>query len=585
MYDEHIQLAEQAFGIKEPIKIEQPLTEIIKKNFNKRQPKNVILTGTAGDGKTYYCRQLWKELGGKSEDWTDNNKHIKSISLPAAKKKITIVKDLSELNPREKKKLLKDLTAAVKNRSSNEVFLVAANDGQLLTSWRDWSKDHEEDHTFNLVETMLVDEQEEHKSLQLLLVNLSRQDAAEHFRKVVEAIVEHPQWQECADCQILEDENEPPTCAIRINRQKLRDNADGTQPVFLQRLCDLLTISRANRMHSTIRDLLLLTVNIILGVQNTRTQAPLLDCNTAKDHDYKATNPYANVFGRNLPNAQREQYHLFTTLEAFNIGYETDNAFDNALIFSPDDDPDFPTDDHYGASTYEELQKKYTDEENLTLEDRTDFLEALAVQRQRLFFSLPQSSNLNCWHLTVSQEAGRFLEFVKGLKEKKDVSQTEELLIQGLNRTFCGMMIEDGTMLWLASSGGDGRGKIATIKELSLQATKHAHFPYVCFTLPENEFVPKLQIRDPADDAALDHVTLQPTHFEYLIRIAQGSLPASFSRQYYEEFLDCKLRFIEKLDKFKNSSNDPEKISLEVLEVDPKRGKITSRDLKMRLQS
>ncbi|MCV5779106.1 hypothetical protein OFN45_32885, partial [Escherichia coli] len=45
-----------------------------------------------------------------------------------------------------------------------------------------------------------------------------------------------------------------------------------------------------------------------------------------------------------------------------------------------------------------------------------DFIQALSKQRQRLFFSLPEESNFDPWHLTVYQASGLYLDFVEGLK-------------------------------------------------------------------------------------------------------------------------------------------------------------------------
>ncbi|MBF4338848.1 hypothetical protein EAY42_27560, partial [Vibrio anguillarum] len=81
--------------------------------------------------------------------------------------------------------------------------------------------------------------------------------------------------------------------------------------------------------------LLLLGVNILLG--DRLSGQVILTCRTAKNRaqkeDYRLTNPYANVFGTNLSERQRQQYQVFNILEAFGIGRETDNKFDNLLIY------------------------------------------------------------------------------------------------------------------------------------------------------------------------------------------------------------------------------------------------------------
>ena len=154
-----------------------------------------------------------------------------------------------------------------------------------------------------------------------------------------------------------------------------------------------MKLARANRMHLPIRDLLLLGVNILLG--DRQGQQVLLTCRTAKNRaereDYRLTNPYANVFGMNLLERQRQQYQVFTTLEAFGIGRETDNKFDNLLIYGTYGDSDdykkLVSDDvYYGARAYEPYLHDYLEGER---ENIDEFMRSLARQRQRLFFSLP----------------------------------------------------------------------------------------------------------------------------------------------------------------------------------------------------
>ncbi|WP_419585993.1 hypothetical protein, partial [Thiolapillus sp.] len=66
----------------------------------------------------------------------------------------------------------------------------------------------------------------------------------------------------------------------------------------------------------------------------------------------------------------------------------------------------------------------------------------------------------------------------------------------------------------------------------------------------------------------VDSLPLQLTHFEYLIRVANGSLPASFSRQCNEDFLDFKLRLIKRLDDLIGEEPSGDEISLQALTVD-----------------
>ena len=589
MYDELIQAEIERHGIDPAIEIDPVRLAAVKECFESAEPSNVILTGTAGDGKTYHCRAVWEHFGGSPGDWNAGKK-IARLTLPESGKLLTVVKDLSELTVAEKIPLFTDLTSAVTDAGHESVFLVAANDGQLLASWRDWSESQygAPDDVFRAVESMLVDGLTTHSSLRLLLYNLSRLDASEHFQELADRVVEHPQWEQCHGCELLND-NEETTCPIRINRERLRNST--RESVFRQRLGDLMKLARANGMHLPIRDLLLLLVNILLG--DRQGQQVLLSCRTAKNRakafDYRLTNPYANVFGMNLlPERKRNQYQVFVTLGAFGIGRETDNRFDNLLVYdtyagSGQHTALVPDDPYYGSKAYERLLRDYLEGER---EDIKEFLQALSRQRQRLFFSLPPNEVLDPWHLTVFQTSGEFLGFVDGLKHRKDVSRTVETLVRGLNRTFCGMMIDQGTRLYLASSGGDGRGRVASLLSFDLPTKISRRDPYVNFSLTEEQSTPCLQVVDPDRGGAriIDTLILQLTHFEYLMRVARGSLPSSFSRQCYEDFIDFKLRLVSRLDKLIGDVAAENEVSLLALTVDAQ-GRANKEEISIRVGS
>lgn len=56
MYDERIHDLIQSYNIESPIDIPPTRLDDVVENFESDDPKNIILTGTAGDGKTYTCR-------------------------------------------------------------------------------------------------------------------------------------------------------------------------------------------------------------------------------------------------------------------------------------------------------------------------------------------------------------------------------------------------------------------------------------------------------------------------------------------------------------------------------------------------
>ena len=555
MYDELIHNEITEYGIDRPIKIEPRWKDEVFKNFESDKPKTIILTGTAGDGKTHICRLVWEEFNGSDpQEWQKGLK-VAKLQLPNTGKYLNIIKDLSELTTAKKADIMPSLADAIRDSDPSKVYLVAANDGQLLASWREFAElrggKYRED--FDIIERMLVDEKEKDENIpSLLLYNLSHFNGWDCFKEIVTEITEHPLWSECDGCPLLPEDGST-TCPIRINRDRLRSSDDGFSP-FRHRLTELLKLARANRMHLPIRDLLLLCVNIILG---DRERQGLLTCrkamNRARDQAYSQTNPYANAFGANLPPRLRQQYQAFSTLEAFGIGTETDNKTDHLLIYGRYDDEEkynllVGNDPYYGEAAYKRFLQDYLGGER---ENLKEFIRSLERQRQRLFFTLPLDSDFSPWALSVYRSSGTFLEFGEKIAVGEFPSTIVELLVRGLNRTFCGMMIDDDDTVYLASSGGDGRARISSILKFEIGIIPNSRNPYIDFAMASDQLTPLMRVVDPTvekEKEVIDSIELQISHFEYLIRVAKGSLPSSFSRQCYEDFLGFKLRVIEHLD-------------------------------------
>ena len=74
MYDESIQEMIDLYKIDPPIQTKPARLQDLVENFETPNPVNVILTGTAGDGKTYHCRRVWENLGGDKNEWQRGEK-------------------------------------------------------------------------------------------------------------------------------------------------------------------------------------------------------------------------------------------------------------------------------------------------------------------------------------------------------------------------------------------------------------------------------------------------------------------------------------------------------------------------------
>jgi Cdc6-like AAA superfamily ATPase len=114
MYDETIQRALRRHRI-DPLVLPAQFLDGLLANFRSEAPISEILTGTAGDGKTYHCREVWRQLGGSETDW---NTARKVQRLQLAGPELIVVKDLSELRAEESAILLEQMASDVATPST-----------------------------------------------------------------------------------------------------------------------------------------------------------------------------------------------------------------------------------------------------------------------------------------------------------------------------------------------------------------------------------------------------------------------------------------------------------------------------------
>ncbi|NYZ14805.1 hypothetical protein HL658_19840 [Azospirillum sp. RWY-5-1] len=548
MYDERIHEARERAGVA-PIEAPPMRLGDVLGDLRAGGPRVVILTGTAGDGKTFHCRRAFEELGGDAVEWA---KGLKLVAVPLGDgRSAVIAKDLSEFTATEKEALLPRLAAAA-NGHGTDAFLLAANDGQLVASFRGWAAaDQARQPLFREIEAMLVEGRQKSDRWRLSMYNLSREMHGALFDTLAGLIVNHPDWKHCCGCPAKD------RCPILVNRDRL---ADGS--LFRERLAQVIDLAGANDHHLPIRHLLMLVVNILLGVAGDG-KSPLLNCKRSQRIEPKeATSPYSNALGLNVPERVRFQYQAFAAIDAFGIGKETSNVIDDLLVYGhierkEDYAKAVSADPLFGEAAHRHSRAAYL------AGDRSgtpDFLKSLEAQRQRLFFTLGADlGGLDPWHLTVFRHAGEYLEFCASLREGRPPDKWTPRLVRGLNRTFTGMMLDVHADVLLCSAGGDGRSRVARFLSHTLSVSRQRRAPYLSFDWAVGKATPRMVVIDPMarpGEPSPGEIPLRLTHFEYLMRVSSGSLPASFSRQCFEDFHDFKLKVIDRLDALFKDADD-----------------------------
>ena len=600
LYDEHVQTEARKHEVEE-IRISAPLVDRIGKLLTRDNPTNVVLTGTAGDGKTYHIRQVaLKHLGTKPEDWPGED--VVLTFRTENGRELRVIRDLSELSESVKADEIEHITRCLLGDDDETIYLIAANDGQLLEMWRTASQKDDPpnqalDRVYRRLSGMLREEWEEDKRgvLKVRMHNLSRRLDSDVVDEAIEGILDHPRWDRgCRGCDLFGGDNR---CPIRTNRSLLKGRSSNSDDqVFRSRLRDLLAVAAANDQHVPLRQILTVIVNIVLGDREDQDN-PLLTC--AKAHarvrasETGKTNPYDNAVGANLAEDTRNRYTIFATFESYGIGLETTNQFDELLLRRAPEkiiEELERVDSTYGDALFSTVRPQYIKgaRERPLLKS---FAQAMTSQRRRLFFQLPESAARDLgshWMLTVFHNAGEYLTFRKAVKDgasRSPVARVTRRIVKGFNRAQTGMMTDDTETLWLSGSIGksdDPTGRVFTIEEIRTRGGGGMFHLQVLHNEQRDRPHIKIVANFPtASGERLEPLDVRPLLFEYLLRVADGSLPSSFSRQCHQEvkhfttmlrqriarMLDVEVPSLERvhmlsLDNEANISSNPIKVTL-----------------------
>mgnify|MGYP001006311116 CR=1 FL=1 len=195
MYDESIQRALKRHKIT-PIKLPAPLIGRLVDNFAGPAPISQIVTGTAGDGKTYHCREVWVTLGGDPALWDRGDK---IQTLPVGSRSLVIVKDLSELQLAEGAALIARFAHDVLDPDATTSYLLAANHGQLLEKLKSAEQTDDVRKVSKAIEEMLVTGMNSDPDVHVRLTDLGRSPAAKLLNDIIDIMTHHDGWHGCED--------------------------------------------------------------------------------------------------------------------------------------------------------------------------------------------------------------------------------------------------------------------------------------------------------------------------------------------------------------------------------------------------
>lgn len=606
MYDEFIRRSARRAGV-EPLYFDHPAGAMVLNCITGLLPTSVVLTGTAGDGKTHLCRQVWESLGGDPLVWQSSEPYL-HMSLPRIgdgpsdgnwrDRTLHVVRDLSAWVPQRgatwdpaKEALLNRFSASLfaDDAKNEDVFLIAGNDGQLIETWRRLRRSEVVERTQELLETLLVEDRQKLEGVNLRFFNLSQYRSVDLLGQALDAFIGHGGWETCRSLDAAPGEFFGRECPIRRNLELL------TTPLIQHRLKDLLALCDHNRVHLPIRQILLMLVNSVLGHPDTKdglmTAADVPSI--IRSGTIAKASLYSNIFGGNLRDTRRESILLFDALDRLGIGHETTNRVDNILIFGDTDeslrryfDRYMLADVYYGAdASYRAAQREYVEGADEGHERSTLFLRMLVAQRRGLFFKISdaEAEDMRLWDLTVFRYAGEYLKRVVGVLESGRRVERPILsrLVRGLNRIFTGMLVSDDRDLLLATSLALSQGRVSRLLEERVSVEPRLG-ERVEIILSEGEQMPALEVALSREIRLL--LPLYLTRYEFLSRVAEGALPSSFSKECYEDLLAFKSQLLSALaERRAVAGEEPERtpLAFRLLGLE-EAGRATVRDLEIR---
>jgi len=563
-----------------PIALASPLLDVMRERLESGSAASILVAGTAGDGKTYHCRGLWSACGGSEAAWASSDP-IKSLLLPDGRS-VVFVKDLSEISDQT----ISDQVAFILEKTvlggdDTTVLVLAANHGQILERLRELGERQGRVHPLRKpIQNAFLQTGE--PPSRLAIFDLSRTARRHSLDEVIGAVAGHPEWEKCSSCQNRAGGR---LCPIYENRERLLGAADGGQ--FSKRLGDLVEVSRHNGWHLPVRDLLALASNMVLGHKDAKEG--LLSCVEVAGIQEAGTisdgSVFDNVFGANLPKRRSNDRQVFRALAVFGIGDETTNSADGLLVYGADDtklveafDRLVRCDPIYGATaSYLAAQSAYLEgDEEARLEDGSgQFLVRLESQRRRLFFTLPEaSSEYPYWGMTAFRFAGDYLDLITSLAGGRSANEViRSAIVKGLNRVMTGLLIENTDKVFVASSGGFTQSRVSSLSDTEIPARRSGGIG-MQIRLDSMTERPSIEMAlVPGVDGVVTF-NLSPIRFEFLCRVAEGSLPGSFSNECLEDMLAFKAKLLRKaelLRSLRHVDDDEEEagaLSLNFIEIE-----------------
>jgi hypothetical protein len=523
------------------------------------QFKTVVLTGTAGDGKTSLCYDLVEYLTGAPPQRNRDSVDIETFDIPtpAGAKRVTFIYDVTSWRERNGSTLkdehvaVMEAVAASVYDGADQKFVLAVNDGQLHEVFRALPPTCS-DKLRNLGQVLIELHAEDLTAKPdlpgLRLINLSRIPSDLLMQLCMQEVLDRPEW------KCLEDEKENPLfgehSSIPTNHALLKTPALQDKLILLARMAD------ATGHHLPLRSIFILLSNTLLGHPDARDKILRPGSEAAailKPGRKHRAAVHLNLFGANLTKIARRRREIYRFLAMLHVGEETTNDIDELVIFGTRDDElkashaalVAPDPQSQRNPALDSLLLRYIRGDIIDDKDTTAFLYELACERRRIFLKAtpPEMREHSLWTTTVFRYAGEYFQHILDpiRLNAPPAPHHIRLLATGLNRIWTGLLLADNAHEVYMATGLDVTTSPVSdilLQELLLDGTPPA------FTVVPDGRSPLAMLRANGREFSWD---LTLPRYEFLMRVAAGAMPSSFSRECCADFLSLKQRCLRDL--------------------------------------
>lgn len=491
-----------------PTRLEKKLLDA----FQSASPPTVILTGNAGDGKTYLCRKIVGAF--RRLPLTVWPSHDTIHQFEFSDLLLTVVKDLSELSIATAGTVLTQLSATLAGQTGAP-YLIAANEGRLRAVL--------EEHGLNDL-AQQIDHQLRYgpdltPNAKLLVIDLNRVATSQYIGPVLEWMTADVAWSGCGGCPVQN------TCPMADNAERLR------QPGIRDRLTFLYGVLEQLDIHVTFRDMLIhLAYTITGGLSCVDVKQRAQKDEITWMYEVPAYAYYNNAFGESAPAGFQRKTAAIRHLRKLNVGQESVFDLDHFIVGDDETQPDlhaalFGNSIDLGGRLFEQDRQAYLRGLSATSEAAQAFvMRWLGHCRRKAFFSHPDGDLV--LKLLPFQFLKDYLQLID-LNVSLKREYIKNLLILGLNRAFSGLYLNDRHTLYVTAHPSSSLENAVPAVLMRIAETNIDLVP----SHPDSaELIERwssltLKLQVPGVPPQIVAWNMNLLRFEYVMRRAYGSTP------------------------------------------------------------